>query len=147
MNKKVPATSLDQLYQQAKEIIETSKAAVYTAANVSMVKAYWRIGMLIVEEEQKGQQRAGYGKQVVEDLSKRLQAQYGKGYNKSNVWYMLQFYQRFNNLHALRGELSWTHYRLLLRVEKDAARTFYIEEVIAGNWDTRTLERQINSLY
>jgi predicted nuclease of restriction endonuclease-like (RecB) superfamily len=146
MSKEIQA-GIEQLYQNVKDIIETSRAAAYRAANASMVQAYWHIGRLIVEEEQKGTQRAEYGKQIVESLSKRLQSEYGKGYNKSNLWYMRQFYQGFNNLHALRGELSWTHYRLLLKVEKDAARTFYIEETIVCNWNTRTLERQINSLY
>ena len=139
--------SIEQLYKQVLSIIETSRAAIYNAANVSMVQAYWRIGKLIVEEEQKGEQRAEYGKQIVEGLSKRLQAEYEKGYNKSNLWYMRQFYQTFNNLHALRGELTWTHYRLLLKVEKEGSRKFYLEEAIASNWSTRTLERQINSLY
>ncbi len=60
---------------------------------------------------------------------------------------MRQFYQQFQNIHALRGELSWTHYRLLLKVEKDPAREFYMEEAIASNWNTRTLERQINNFY
>jgi predicted nuclease of restriction endonuclease-like (RecB) superfamily len=139
--------SIEHLYEQVQEIIETSRAAVYNAANVSMVQAYWRIGKLIVEEEQKGEQRAEYGMQIVEGLSKRLQTAYEKGYNKSNLWYMRQFYQTFNNLHALRGELSWTHYRMLLKVEKEEARKFYLEEAIACHWNTRTLERQINSLY
>ena len=139
--------SIEQLYQQVQTVIETSRETVYRAANVSMVQAYWNIGRLIVEEEQRGEQRAEYGESIIDGLSMRLQKRYGKGYNKSNLWYMRQFYQTFNNLHAVRGELSWTHYRLLLKVEKEGPRQFYLEEAIAGNWSTRTLERQINSLY
>jgi len=139
--------SIQKLYADVQDIIETARNKVYTAANISIVQCYWNIGRLLVEEEQHGADRAAYGKQVVETLSVRLQAVYGKGYHKTNLWYMRQFYQSFNNLHALRGELSWTHYRLLLKVENEAARTFYMEEATVGNWNTRTLERQINSLY
>lgn len=129
------------------EIIETSRNAAYRAASASMVRAYWNIGRLIVEEEQKGEQRAGYGQQLIESVSMQLQSQYGKGFTPTNLKYMKQFYRLFEKSHALRDELSWTHYRLLLKVEKAEARQFYIEETIAGNWNTRTLERQINSLY
>jgi predicted nuclease of restriction endonuclease-like (RecB) superfamily len=139
--------SIEQLYHRVQAVLETSRESVYRAANSSMVHAYWDIGKLIVEEEQKGETRGEYGKQIVEGLSKRLLASYGKGYTPSNLWYMRQFYRTFKNLHALRGELSWTHYRLLLKVEKEEARQFYLEEAIVGRWSTRTLERQINSLY
>lgn len=105
--------SLEKLYAEVQNIIETARNKVYTIAN---------IGKLLVEEEQQGSDRAVYGKQVVESLSLKLQAVYGRGYNKTNLWYMRQFYQSFENLHALRGELSWTHYRLLLKVENKAAR-------------------------
>ena len=77
--------SIEQLYQQVQTVIETSRATVYQAANAAMVQAYWNIGRLIVEEEQRGEQRGEYGKQIVEGLSKRLQASYEKGYNKSNL--------------------------------------------------------------
>jgi predicted nuclease of restriction endonuclease-like (RecB) superfamily len=139
--------SIEKLYEDVQEIIEKARKKVYQVANVSMVRSYWNIGRLMIEEEQNGAGRAAYGKQVIELLSVRLQAVYGKGYNKTNLWYMRQFYQLFENPHALRGELSWTHYRLLLKIEDKAARNFYMEEAVSGNWNTRTLERQINSLY
>jgi predicted nuclease of restriction endonuclease-like (RecB) superfamily len=112
-----------------------------------MVKSYWLIGKLIIEEEQQGKERANYGEEIITQLSERLTQSYGKGFNRSNLWYMRQFYGTFKKLHALRGELSWTHYRLLLKVERNDARIFYIQEAIESNWSTRTLERQINSLY
>lgn len=137
----------EQLYRSIQEVIESSRAVAFRVANTSMVHAYWNIGRLIVEQEQKGGQRAGYGQQLIESVSTQLQAQYGKGFTQTNLKYMRQFYRLFEKSHALRDELSWTHYRLLLKVEKAEARQFYIEETIAGNWNTRTLERQINSLY
>ena len=84
---------------------------------------------------------------MIKDLSIRLSKEYGRGFTETNLKYMRQFYQTFENRHALRDELSWTHYRLLLKVEKEDARVFYMKEAITGNWSTRQLERQINSLY
>jgi predicted nuclease of restriction endonuclease-like (RecB) superfamily len=112
-----------------------------------MVQAYWHIGREIVEEEQRGKQRAEYGAALIEELSQKLTAEYGQGFNKTNLWYIKQFYLVFKNLHALRGELSWTHYRLLLKIEKEKVRQFYLSECVQSNWSTRQLERQINSFY
>lgn len=139
--------NIEKLFENVRTVIESSRSLAYKAVNTLMVESCWNIGKLIVEEEQKGKYRAEYGKKLVEALAKRLQAVYGKGYDKSNLWYMRQFYRVFNIFDAVRRELSWTHYRLLLRVEKEQARQFYMEEAIAGNWSTRTLERQIGSLY
>lgn len=100
-----------------------------------------------MEEEQKGERRALYGRSLIKELSVRLTKEYGRGYTETNLKYMRQFYQTFDKSHALRDELSWTHYRLLLKVGKEVAREFYLKEAIAGNWSTRQLERQINSLY
>lgn len=145
--KKTLAARKVTLYESVKQIIEEARNNVYRAANFAMVQAYWHIGKLIVENEQDGKQKAGYGEEIIERLSERLSVEYGKGFNSSNLWYMRQFYNTFKKLHALRGELSWTHYRLLLKVERGDARKFYMQESIEGNWSTRTLERQINSLY
>jgi predicted nuclease of restriction endonuclease-like (RecB) superfamily len=145
--KKTLAASTGTLYESIRQIIEEARNSVYRAANFAMVQAYWHIGKLIVENEQDGNQKAGYGEEIIEKLSARLSVEYGKGFNSSNLWYMRQFYSTFKKLHALRGELSWTHYRLLLKVERGDARKFYMQESIGGNWSTRTLERQINSLY
>jgi len=96
---------LKKLYGDVLDIIETARNKLFRIANVSIVQSYWNIGRLMIEEEQNGADRAAYGKQVVELLSARLQTAYGKGYNKTNLWYMRQFYKLFENLHALRGEL------------------------------------------
>jgi len=139
--------NIDGLYQKVREILDNARNKVYQTANIEMLQAYWNVGRLIVEEEQNGKDRAEYGSFLIARLSGKLTQEYGKGYTVSNLKYMRQLYQTFEKSHALRGELSWTHYRLLLKVGKENAREFYIKEAISGNWGTRQLERQINSLY
>lgn len=138
---------IDILYNTINQIIEEARNTVYRTANFTMVQAYWNIGKVIVEEEQNGKERAEYGKEIIQQLSQKLTQKHGKGFNTTNLWYIRQFYQIFENFHSLRGELSWTHYRLLLKVKNDQSRQFYMQEAIENNWSTRTLERQINSLY
>lgn len=134
------------LFERVREILESAKSNVARSVNTEMVRAYWMIGQAIVEDEQQGETRAGYGEQIIELLASRLKAEGLKGFGRNNLWYMRQFYLTYpEKTHALRGELSWTHYRLLLKVESDAAREFYETETVAGNWSTRELERQINS--
>ncbi len=146
MDKKV-VPSLERLYNDVRSIIETARANAYRAVNFTMVQAYWNIGHTIVEEEQKGGNRAEYGTYLVENISATLAKEYGKGFDKTNLWNMIRFYRSFPILDSLRQELSWTHYRILMRVEEDPAREFYLHECVEGNWSTRQLERQINSLY
>ena len=148
MSKNKPTPSqFDTLYNTISHIIEEARNTVYRTANFTMVQAYWNIGKTIVEEEQNGQERAEYGQELIKQLSKKLTKKHGKGFNTTNLWYIRQFYTIFQNFHALRGELSWTHYRLLLKVENDEARQFYLQEAIDCNWSTRSLDRQINNLY
>lgn len=147
MAKRLPATNIDTLYRAIEQIIEEARNKVYRTANFTMVQAYWNIGRTIVEEEQKGKERAEYGKELIARLSKKLTQRYGRGYTETNLKYMRQFYQVFQKGHALRDELSWTHYRLLLKVKDGKARDFYIKEAIDGNWSTRSLGRQIHKLY
>ncbi len=145
--KNTPVTNIETLYSSVKQIIENTRISVYRSVNFEMVQAYWHIGRLVIEEEQSGKERGGYGEEVIKQLSERLTKSYGKGFNERNLWYMKRFYQTWPKVNALRSELSWTHYRLLLKVEREEAVKFYLEEAIEGRWSTRTLERQINSLY
>jgi predicted nuclease of restriction endonuclease-like (RecB) superfamily len=138
--------SIDAAYQNIARILEEARATAIRAVNTAMVQAYWNIGRIIVEEEQKGKQRAGYGETLLASLSERLMKNFGKGFTERNLRNMRQFYLAFSIRHAVRAELSWTHYRLLLKVEKEDARNFYLNEAINSNWSTRELERQINSL-
>ena len=111
-----------------------------------MVEAYWNIGKSIVEQ-QGGEEKAEYGVRLIAELSKQMTTDFGKGFTVANLKNMRQFYLTFPKSYALRSELSWTHYRLLMRVENKNARQFYIEEAIKSNWSTRQLERQINSFF
>ena len=101
----------------------------------------------IVEFEQGGAERAEYGTRLLERLSERLTSDFGKGFDASNLYKMSQFYRLFPKLDALRPELSWTHYRLLLRLEEAGAREWYMNEAASQNWSTRALQRQIGTLY
>ena len=121
------------LYGAIHKVLETARQSAYKAVNFAMVQAYWQVGRLIVEDEQNGKARAEYGKKVLEELAARLTADFGKGFDASNLRYMRLFYQAFPNCDALRHELSWTHYRLLLRVENQAARDWYMNEAAAEN--------------
>ena len=139
-------SSIDTTYQNIRAILEKARSTAYRAVNFAMVHAYWEVGRIIVEEEQKGEERAEYGKGLIKELSIRLTKDYGRGFDESNLRNMRLFYQTFPNCDALRHELSWTHYRLLFRIENGEARNFYMLESVKNNWSTRELERQINSL-
>lgn len=138
---------INKLLNTINQIIEEARNTVYRTANFAMVQAYWHIGRAIVEEEQNGKERAEYGAELIAQLSKKLTKKHGRSFSERNLWYIKQFYQKWANMNALRSELSWTHYRLLLRVENDQARQFYMQEAVECNWSTRTLERQIGNLY
>ena len=111
------------------------------------VQTCWELGRHIVEFEQGGAARAAYGKRLLSELAKALTAEFGKGFDASNLRYMRLFYQAFPKCDALRHELSWTHYRTLLRVDSETARTWYMNEAATQNWSSRALERQIGTLY
>ena len=131
-------------YSNIKEILETARKKAYAAINFAMVEAYWEIGKRIVEM-QDGNKTAEYGKQLIKELFRKLTIDYGKGFDETNLRKMRQFYLCFKKRDALRLELSWTHYRLIMKVENEKARLFYVEEAIKSNWSTRQLSRQINT--
>ena len=135
-----------KFYDEIKNILITARNKVYQTANFAMVEAYWNIGKSIIEE-QGGNEKAEYGTGLLKELSKQMTQDFGKGFTVTNLKYMRQFYLTFPNGYALRSELSWTHYRLLMRVENDKAREFYMQEAVKSQWSTRQLERQINSFF
>ena len=135
----------DNLYDDVKRILENTRRRTFAAVNNAMVEAYWNIGRLIVEK-QGGKERATYGDNLIEVLSARLTLEYGKGFTVANLRNMRQFYFTFEKHYTVCSELSWSHCRLLMRVENANARDFYVEECKRGNWSVRQLERQINSL-
>jgi predicted nuclease of restriction endonuclease-like (RecB) superfamily len=128
-------------------VIQQSRQQVQLAVNSAMVQCYWQIGRLIIEHEQQGQARAAYGKQQLQALSERLTAEFGKGFDARNLRNMRAFFLAYPNWNAVRTELSWTHYRLLLRVDNLNARSWYQQEAIQQHWSARALERQIGKLY
>ncbi|GIU43749.1 hypothetical protein TUM4438_13370 [Shewanella sairae] len=130
-----------------RELLSQSRQQLQYAVNSTMVLTYWQVGCLIVEDEQQGEARAEYGKQVLQLLSTELTAEFGKGFDVRNLRNMRMFYQTFPIRDALRTELSWTHYRALLRVEQPTARQWYLEEAINQGWSARALDRQIGALY
>ena len=133
-------------YNAIKEIMISARNKVYQTANFAMVEAYWNIGKSIIEE-QGGNEKAEYGTGLLKELSKQMTQDFGKGFTVANLKNMRQFYLTFPNGYALRSELSWTHYRLLMRVENENAREFYMQEAVKSQWSTRQLERQINSFF
>ena len=143
-----PEAPLEGLVAEIAREIEAARGHVRQAVNIAMVvQSYWQIGRLIVEHEQAGENRAAYGKQQLQALSKRLTERLGKGFDVCNLRNMRSFYQAFPIRNALRTELSWTHYRSLLRIENDAARDWYLQEAIKQSWSARALDRQISKLY
>lgn len=128
-------------------VIQQSRQQVQQAVNSAMVQCYWQIGRLIVEHEQQGQARAVYGKQQLQTLSEQLTAEFGKGFDARNLRNMRAFFLVYPNWNAVRTELSWTHYRTLLRVDNPDARNWYQREAIEQYWSARALERQIDKLY
>ncbi|ANH96109.1 hypothetical protein A8L59_01570 [Pseudomonas koreensis] len=138
---------INSLLGELSELIRQARQKVLRAVDTIQVQTCWQIGRHIVEFEQQGAQRAGYGKRLLALLAKDLTAQFGKGFDETNLRKMRLFYQLFPIRDALRLELSWTHYRRLLRVESAKARQWYVEETANLNWSSRALDRQINTLY
>ena len=135
-----------ETYETVRSYIVKAQSDIYKAVNSAMVIAYWNIGKKIYEVCGDNE-IAGYGKQLLMYLSDKLTDEFGKGYTISNLKNMRQFYRIFQNRYALRSELSWTHYRSLMRVKDETARQFYLEEAISCGWSSRQLDRQINSFY
>ena len=134
------------LYADIKSILEEAQNRVYSAANSAMVMAYWNIGKILFEASGKNE-RSAYGKNLLENVSVQLTAEFGKGFNVRNLQMMRKFYCTFPNANALHSELSWTQYRMIMKIPNADARAFYEEECVKSNWSSRQLERQIDSFY
>ena len=184
-SKRANVTAKPEVYERIREILESARRNVARSVNTTQVVSNWLVGREIVEEEQAGVSRAGYGKQLVLTLSQRLQSDFGRGYSVNNLQHFRSFYLSYTDLlevpiqHAARAKLtetnmiasgtpadanpesnrsiqwkpgklsenlSWTHYRLLLKIESFTSRSFYEIESIKNSWSARELERQINSL-
>ena len=148
--KKQPANELSQneevtIYQNIRTVLVSARQKVYSAVNSAMVEAYWEIGRQIMEAQKN--QRAEYGTGLIKYLAEHLTKEFGKGFTITNLKYMRQFYTAFQIGHAPRDQLSWTHYRLLMKIDNIPRREFYLKECVENNWSSRQLERQITTFY
>ncbi len=138
------------IFTEIRAILQQARQKAYTAINSAMVEAYWLIGKRIVKEEQKGRARADYGAQLIKNLSKALSNEFGRGFSVANLWNFRQFYLVFpsdEKLYTLCRELSWSHIRLIMRIEDIKAREYYLKETKAQGWSVRQLQRNIHSHY
>ena len=135
---------------EIKKILRNARQKAYTAVNSAMVEAYWEIGRRIVEEEQNGKERAEYGKEILQNLSKELTEEFGKGYSYRTLREIRQFYLMFSDFEKWRtvsAKLTWSHFQKVLRVSDEKARIFYLTEAAENMWSVRTLDRNISTLY
>ncbi|MEG1246720.1 PDDEXK nuclease domain-containing protein [Gordonibacter sp.] len=132
------------VYDSVRSTLAAARRKAAVAVNDAMVEAYWDIGRQIVEAQG---DRAEYGKHLMEYLSERLTAEFGKGFDKRNLHYMKQFYLAFPIVNTLCSQLSWSHYRLIMRVKDDKKRLFYLREAVDQRWTVRQLDREIHSFY
>lgn len=138
------------LLGDVRAILDQARQKAYASVNFAMVECYWQIGRRIVEAEQHGQRRADYGEGIIRALSRSLTNEFGRGFSYANLKNFRQFYlvyPDFEKSYAVRSQLSWTHYRLIMRVENPVARDFYMQEAAGQNWSSRVLERNINTHY
>lgn len=140
-------TAVLSLVSTLRGLIASARAQALRAVDVVQVQTCWEIGRHIVEFEQGGAARAEYGTRLIPRLALSLTAEFGKGFDERNLRHMRGFFQLFPIRNALRTELSWTHYRSLLRVEAEASRLWYMNESADQNWSSRALDRQIGTLY
>ena len=144
--------SIDSLVNDVKQIIEQGRQKSAEFLNSIICMTNWSIGQRIVEEEQHGEKRAEYGKQLLKKLAQQLTLVYGENnsYTARDLRNCRQFYLTFIDFpkwYACVPNITWTHYRSLLRVDNDEARKWYLNEVASQTWSTRTLDRNINSQY
>ena len=135
---------------EIKKILKNARQKAYIAVNSAMVEAYWEIGRRIVEEEQRGKERAEYGKEIVKNLSKELTEEFGKGFSRRTLWEMRKLYVYFSDYEKVRtlfAQLTWSHFQKVLRVSNEKARIFYLTEAAENMWSVRTLDRNISTLY
>ena len=137
----------NNLVTSIKEVVIKAKEVAYKSNNTILLNMYWEIGHLIVEDEQGGSAKADYGKAVLKTLGRQLTLEFGKGFDERNLNNMRAFYLSFPIWNAVRTELSWTHYRILSRIENKKRRLQYMQAAMEESWDTRTLQRNINTQY
>ena len=145
-NAELSAENTSETYSRIRNSVITAQSRIYTAVNSAMVQAYWEIGEQIYiacgENE-----RAEYGKGLLKYLSEKLTAEFGAGFAVRNLQMMRKFYLMYQNANTLCSQLSWSHYRILMRISDDNRRAWYTEECAKSGWSVRQLERQINTMF
>lgn len=146
MNKKIRNIGIYQkLVDSIGITIESARQRAIQAVHTELLKANWEIGKYIVDYEQHGNEKAEYGSSLLTNLSKDLKSRFGKGFSKSNIYLMRQFYLKYQIFQSVTGKLTWTHYAELLGVSDDFARGFYEKQAVNDHWSVRELKRQISS--
>ena len=143
-------TIYQSVIDDVKGIISSGMESAYIATSRAMVLTYWNVGRRIVEQEQNGNQRAEYGAAMMDALAAELTQEYGKSYSKRNLQYFRKFYQYFPDIEIVNScvhNLTWTHFRSLLRVSDENARVWYMSEAAHENWNVRMLDRNISTQY
>jgi predicted nuclease of restriction endonuclease-like (RecB) superfamily len=136
--------------QEIKQILINARQQSYRAINTAMIEAYWKIGQKIVLQEQNGKEKANYGEALLKELSKNLSTEFGKGFSSSNLRNFRQFYLTYPDeqiCYTVCSKLSWSHNRLIMRIDDPVARQYYLTESSQENWSVRTLERNVKTLY
>ena len=142
-------TTKNEINNKIITLIEKSKKDIVQVINSQMVMTYWNIGKEIFLEEQKGQDRAEYGKEILEVLSKLLTEKYGKGFSSSNLRRMRQFYKIFNDekiCATVSHKFSWSHFVEFIKIDDNVKREFYLTMCANEGWSIRTLKERINSM-
>lgn len=138
-------------YSEIGTLLQTARSSAYKSVNTIMVQTYWQIGKRIVEQEQKGESRAGYGDYLITNLSRHLSSSFGKGFSEANLKNIRQFYITFPKFDQFATQcvanLSWTNIRLIMRLDDPKEQDYYIKEASSQNWSSRVLERNIKSGY
>ncbi len=137
---------IDALYSEARQIIESSRANAVRSVDFCRVQMYWQMGKRIFDEEQKGKERADYGAYILQNLAKRLEPEFGSGFSYRQLKFCRQFYRTYPIGNALRSQLNWTQYRLLIQIPDPDKREYYELESVNNGWTGRETERQINSM-
>lgn len=136
------------VYSNIRKIMLETRQELYQTINTSLIKAYWEIGRTMIEDEQNHADRAEYGKALIKELSKKLTKDFGRGFSKSNLFNMRNFYLIYPIFQTVSGKLTWSHYCELLGISEENKRSFYEKESINANWSVRELKRQVKtSLY
>ena len=143
----ITISDTEELYTAIAGVLKEARSHITHAVNSVIVNAYWYIGKYLIEFEQNGRERAKYGYSTINELSSKLQTEFGSGFTPTNLRYMRQFYQLFPNYHTVCDKLSWSHYRTLLKIDNEQVRFFYMHECASANWTVRQLERQINTRF